>query len=101
MFIVEVSSLQGRLGFQPSQRKGLVYLLRFCVVYSNNKLIKNFVSSIIVWWDGKGGGSSVLSTSMEQCHTQAFVMAYCEYLETKESGLGKRRLSCVPVVWLS
>lgn len=80
--IVDVSSLQGRLGFEPSQRKGLVYLLRFCVVYSNNKLVMNVVNSIIVWWDGRGG-SSVLSTSMEQCHIQTFFMAYCGILGDK------------------
>lgn len=54
VYYSDVSSLQGRLGFEPSRRKGLVYLLRFCVVYSNNKLVKNIVNSIIVWWEGGG-----------------------------------------------
>lgn len=94
MFIVGVSSHQGRLGFEPSRRKGLVYLLRFCVVYSNNKLVMNVVNSIIVWWDGKGGrrggvrgggGSSVFSTSIEQCHIQTFSWLIVEYLEKRKS----------------
>lgn len=95
MFIVhvDVSSLQGRLGFEPSRSKGLVYLLRFCVVYSNNKLVQNVVNSTVVWWDGKGGseavllggggGSSVLSTSIGQCHIQTLFMAYCGILGDK------------------
>lgn len=41
----------------------------------------------MVGWEARpcwgGGGSSVLSTSIEQCHIQTFVMAYCGILGDK------------------